>query len=105
MALVLEPPDVPDLIARPELATLHALDLVVAATITAVTAAHADVFWDEDLQFEAWPDLDAISAAEDVLKDARKLRRALGRYQPDRTPPWLKQQLTLNLDTDWPIPF
>ncbi len=105
MELALEPPTVPDLIACPELAALHALDVVLDAAITALRAAHADVFWDEDIQFEGCPNFDAIRAAKEILRDARKLRSALRRYQPDRTPPWATQQLALDLDPGEDIPF
>ncbi len=105
MALVLEPPNVPDLITCPELAALHVLDLVLDAAITALTAAHADVFWDEDMQFEGWPNYDAIRAAEEIFRDARKLRGALRRYRPDRTPPWVVQQLALDLEPGEDVPF
>lgn len=105
MALVLEPPTVPDLITRPELAALHVLDLVLDAAITALTAAHADVFWDEDLKFEGWPHIAAIRAAEEILGDAQKLRAALRRYRPDRTPPWVAQQLALDLEPGEDVPL
>lgn len=105
MALVLEPPTVPDLIARPELTALHVLEIVLEAAITALTAAHADVFWDEDMQFEGWPNCHAIRAAEEIFGDARKLRSALRRYRPDRTPPWVAHQLALGLEPDEDVPF
>ena len=105
MAHVLEPPTVPDLIARPELAALHVLDLVLDSAITALSAAHADVFWDEDIQFEGWPNYDAIRAAKEILGDARMLRAALRRYRPDRTPPWVAHQLALDLEPGEDVPF
>ena len=105
MATVLEPPTVPDLITRPELAALHVLDVVLDAAITALTAAHADVFWDEDLQFEQRPEPNAVRAAEEILGDALKLRRALAQYRPDRTPPWVVQQLAFDLDAGEGDPF
>jgi hypothetical protein len=105
MAPAVEPPVVPDLIACPELAALHVLDVVLDAAITALSAAHADVFWDQDIQFEGWPNYDAIRAAEEILGDARKLRAALRRYKPDRTPPWAAGQLALDIDSGEGIPF
>jgi hypothetical protein len=105
MAPAVEPPVVPDLIACPELAALHVLEVVLDAAITALEAAHADVFWDEDLQFEGWPNYDAIRAAKEIFTDARKLRSALRRYRPDRTPPWVAHQLALDLDPGEDVPF
>lgn len=105
MAPVMEPPTVPDLITCPELAALFVLDGVLDAADTALRAAHADVFWDQDIQFEGWPNYDAIRAAEEILGDARKLRSALCRYRPDRTPPWVRQQLAFDLEAGEDVPF
>lgn len=105
MAPALEPPSVPDLIARPEITALHVLEVVLDAATTALAAAHADVFWDECLQFEGWPNYGAIRAARDIFTQADKLRSALTRYRPDRTPPWEKQQLALDLAPGEDVPF
>lgn len=101
-------PSVPDLIAAPQIAVLHVLDTALESTVTALTAAHADLLWEleDGFQFERWSDRGLARVAKDILKRAGGLRAAITAYQPDVTPPWesAEVQLQLAFEEDGP-PF
>lgn len=101
-------PSVQDLITEPQMAALHILDAALETTITAVTAAHADVLWQDEmpgLAFERRPDYALVRAAEEILEHAETLRYAIAAYAPDLTPPWEASQLPLGLPEDQDAPF